>query len=57
MYAGALFSVGRLGAEDVMEPLGRGRDPRGARRCWTMAGVSFATRRIRLGYATVLLAR
>ncbi|MCA9605817.1 MAG: hypothetical protein KC619_09490 [Myxococcales bacterium] len=58
MYAGALFSVGRLGAEDVM---GRWAEGGGTRevldQCWTMAGVSFATGESGWSYATVLLAR
>ncbi len=58
MNAGALFSVGRLGAEDVMD---RWADGEGTRdvlgQCWTMAGVSFATADSGWSYATVLLAR
>lgn len=58
MNAGALFSVGRLGAEDVMD---RWADGDGTRdvldQCWTMAGVSFATGESGWSYATVLLAR
>lgn len=58
MYAGALFSVGRLGAEDVMD---RWTDRAETRevlgQCWTMMGVSFATADSGWSYATLLLAR
>lgn len=59
MNAGALFSVGRLGAADVMDRWAEGGS--GTRevlnQCWTMAGVSFSTGESGWSYATVLLAR
>lgn len=58
MNAGALFSVGRFGADDTME---RWADRAATRevldQCWTMAGVSYATGESGWSYATVLLAR
>jgi len=58
MNAGALFSVGNYGAEDVMDRWLDGSDTAGVLgQCWTMAGVSFATGESGWSYATVILAR
>ena len=58
MFAGALFSVGRTGAGDVMGRWSEGSDTAAVlNQCWTMAGVSFATGESGWSYATVLLAR
>ena len=58
MFAGALFSVGRTGAADIMGRWADGSDTAAVLdQCWTMAGVSFATGESGWSYATVLLAR
>jgi len=58
MNAGALFSVGRSGADDVFARWAAGEDTGAVLSpCWTMAGVSFATADSGWSYATVLLAR
>lgn len=58
MFAGALFSVGRMGAADVMGRWADGSDTAAVlNQCWTKAGISFATGASGWSYATVLLAR
>jgi len=58
MNAGALFSVGNYGAEDVMDRWLDGADTTDVLdQCWTMAGVGFATGESGWSYATVILAR
>lgn len=58
MFGGALFSVGRTGAGDVMGRWADGSDTAAVLdQCWTMTGVSFATGESGWSYATVLLAR
>ncbi|MGE0790893.1 MAG: CAP domain-containing protein [Sandaracinaceae bacterium] len=58
MVGGALFSVSRAGAEDIMARWASSPDRAAVLdQCWTIAGVSIATSETGASYTTVLLGR